>query len=96
VLALHLDEGADRPGPVREEDVLVRRIEGEDRERDRQDPEDRGQEKKAAFQFDPASTPTTSRTASADFASSASSPSESSSSTISSIPPAPILTGTPM
>ena len=48
------------------------------------------------FQLDPASTPTTSRTASADFSSSESSSSESSSSTISSTPFAPIFTGTPM
>src|SRR6185312_486299 len=96
VLALDVDERLDRPRRVRQEDVVVRGVEGEDRHRDREHCDDRGEREKPAFQLDPASTPTTSRTASADLSSSARSSSESSSSTIFSMPPAPIFTGTPM
>jgi hypothetical protein len=96
MLALDVDEGLDRSRRVRQEDVVVRGVEGEEPDRDRERCDDRGEREDPAFQLDPASTPTTSRTASADLSSSARSSSESSSSTISSIPPAPIFTGTPM
>jgi len=44
VLALDVDKGLDLAGRVGQEDVVVRRIEREDRDRDRQDPEDRGED----------------------------------------------------
>jgi hypothetical protein len=79
---------------VGEVDVFVRGNEPENPGRDRDEEEE--DVEGARFQRDPASTPTTSRTAPADRPSSVVSYSERSSSTISSMPPAPSFTGTPM
>src|SRR6266508_5624300 len=93
-LAGHLDERVDGARGIGKEDVLVRGHEPEHPQYDGEREED--EKEWTGSQRDPASTPTTSRTASAERSSSLRSSSERSSSTISSIPPAPSFTGTPM